>query len=117
MKICRQHDSHGSTPTQQFPLSQFVVFTALYTEKKTAKKLIDLKKFSTTTSPGIEKQPCFCEMSYINDKLFVIKTSPVDLMQLGSKMYFPESTEKNVKEKQNQPIQKKFRIDSNTQYT
>ena len=53
---------------------------------------------------GEWKTAAFLRTSYVDDELFLIKTSPVDLMQLGSKMYFPdapESTERKSKRKSN----------------
>lgn len=114
MKISRQHDSHGSTllQPQQFPLSMFVVFTALYTGKGKKKKEKPLhgKKMNRpekvlNNNSGGWKTAAFLQTSYVDDELLLIKTSPVDLMQLGlKKVYFPEapeSTEKTHKEKQN----------------
>lgn len=83
----------------------------LFTEKKRPEKVL-------ANNSGDWKTAAFLQTSYVDNKLFLIKTSPVDLMQLGSKMYFleaPESTEKNEKKSQTNP--KEFRIDSITQYT
>lgn len=56
------------------------------------------------------KTDAFLQTSYVDDELFLIKTSPVDLMQLGLSVCIspeaPESTETAFKEKQN-PNQKK----------
>lgn len=94
MKICRQHDSHGiHSQSQQLPPSRFVVYTALYTEK-------DLFRNGT---PEAANQLDFCKQFSVEDKLFLIQTSLVDLLQLSSKdsvlevlevLEAPESTEK-----------------------
>lgn len=54
------------------------------------------KKFSTPT-PEVGKQLRYCER--LDDELFLIRMSPVDLMQLGSKVYFPEAPESTEKTK------------------
>lgn len=110
MKISRQHDSHGSTLTATAVSSVTVcsIYSSVHWKNDlfTARKWTDLKYFSPAT-PEVGKQPHFCKR--LVDKLFLIKTSLVDLMQLCSKMYSPEapkSTEKNYKEKIKQ-IEKK----------
>lgn len=120
MKISRQHDSHGSTLTATAVSSVTVcsIYSSVHWKNDlfTARKWTDLKYFSPAT-PEVGKQLHFYKR--LADKLFVIKTSLVDLMQLSSKMYSPEapkSTEKNYKEKIKQ-IEKKIRIDSITQCT
>ena len=111
MKISRQHDSHGSTLTATAVSSVTVcsIYSSVHWKKDlfTARKWTDLKDFSPAT-PEVGKQPHFCKR--LVDKLFLIKTSPVDLMQLSSKMYSPEapkSTEKNDKEKKSNKLKKK----------
>lgn len=89
---------------QQLPLSLFVVYTALYTEERPLhSKKTELKMFSATT-PETGKQLCFCKHLNVEDKLFLIKMSLVDLLQLSPEMFVlvaPELTQK-IKKKNSQ---------------
>lgn len=111
-KFSRQHDSHGSTLTATAVSSVTVccIYSSVHWKKDlfTARKVTYLKKFSTTP-PEIGKQLVSCER--LDDKLLLIKRSPVDLMQLGSKMCFRR------KNKIKKTKKTKFRIDSITQHT